>query len=102
MFLGYDKLLVGPDDVGGICPASTYMWRGQCCCGASCCWDQCDWSTPPATCIQEVPDSRWIFNTNLVYYQAFKSTAGFNNSTPIKTVFPQSEEPFRFNTKGEI
>ena len=62
--------------MGGICPSPTDFWNNQCCCGAACCWDQCDWSLPPTDCLQGVPNSKWIFNSNLGYYQAFQSTAG--------------------------
>ena len=70
----YNKLLFGPNDVGGsnTCPSSTYLWNSQCCCGSGCCWDQCDWQSPPPNCIKDVPDSKWVFNDKLGYYQAYK------------------------------
>jgi len=70
---GYDKLLTGPDDVGGICPRSTYQFFDECCCGGGCCWNSCATSSPPTNCLQGVSNSKWIFNCNLGYYQAFQS-----------------------------
>ena len=69
----YNKLLFGPNDVVGgsnTCPSSTYLWNSQCCCGSGCCWDQCGSNDP--NCIEDVPDSKWVFNDNLGYYQAYK------------------------------
>ena len=67
----YNKLLFGPNDVvNNICPTKTSLWNGQCCCGTGCCWDQCDWQTPPTDCIQDVPASEWV--KTLGYYQAYK------------------------------
>jgi hypothetical protein len=72
----YNKLLFGPNDVVGdnnnTCPSSTYLWNSQCCCGSGCCWDQCDWPSPPPNCIKQVFDSQWVFNDKLGYYQAYK------------------------------
>ena len=52
----------------------TYLWNKQCCCEADCCWDHCDLATPPEKCLQGVQNSKWIFNNNLGYYQAFQHT----------------------------
>ena len=69
----YNKLLFGPNDVvNNICPTKTSLWNGGCCCGTDCCWDRCDWQTPPPDCIEDVPDSKWVFNDKLGYYQAYK------------------------------
>ena len=66
--------MVGPDDVPGAgCPSNTKFWNNQCCCGDGCCWDQCDWSTPPTGCLQGVSKSKWFFNNDLGYHQAFQS-----------------------------
>ena len=80
--LGYNKPLFGPDDAGGSCPNPSYLWNAQCCCGANCCWDECDlfyfswwnYSLSTTDCLKGVPDSKWIFNSNLGYYQAFQFT----------------------------
>jgi len=73
---GYKKLLIGPDEPWDfICPDPTYRRRlrsMKCCCGNGCCWDQCDWSSPPSNCLQEVPNSKWIYNSSLGYYQAYE------------------------------
>ena len=68
--------MIGPGDVGGTCPSPTDLWKNQCCCEADCCWDQCELSSPPTNCLQEVPNSKWIFNKNLGYHQAFKLISG--------------------------
>ena len=62
--------------MGGICPSTANSWNNQCCCGDNCCWDQCEMSSPPTNCLQGVSNSKWIFNSNLGYYQAFQSTSG--------------------------
>ena len=33
-------------------------------------------SSPPTNCLQGVSNSKWIFNSNLGFYQAFQSTSG--------------------------
>ena len=71
---GLKRLMFGPKDSGGKCPSQTNLWNKQCCCGANCCWDHCEWSKPPANCLKGVPNSQWIFNNNLGYYQAFQNT----------------------------
>ena len=77
-FSGIGKLLSGPSDAGGVCPAPSYQYRegGEdfCCCEHSCCWRRCAKSSPPVNCLQEIPNSRWIFNDQLGYYQAFSGT----------------------------
>ena len=45
-----------------------------CCCGDACCWDKCRYETPPADCLQSIPNSQWIFSEELGYFQAFKGT----------------------------
>ena len=75
------RLLFGPKDSGGKCPSPTKLWNKQCCCGANCCWDHCEWSKPPANCLKGVRNSQWIFNNNLGYYQAFQNTGIF--LTPV-------------------
>ena len=74
---GLKRLMFGPKDSGGKCPSQTKLWNKQCCCGANCCWDHCEWSKPPANCLRGVPNSQWIFNNNLGYYQAFETTGIF-------------------------
>ena len=70
----------GPNDSSGECP-SPARWstkNKECCCRPSCCFDKCteygQWSIPPEDCLQGVQNSKWIFNNNLGYYQAFQHT----------------------------
>ena len=52
---------------------STQLWNNQCCCGGSggCCWDQCDWSTPPTNCLDGIPSAQWILIQEEGFYAAF-------------------------------
>ena len=79
-FLG--ELLIGPNDVGGQCPSSTYQYNapgicsdGCCCCGAGSCWDKCDYT--PADCIKDVTNSEWRYVEELGYYRAFRKSGKF-------------------------
>ena len=79
-FLG--ELLIGPNDVGGQCPSSTYQYNapgicsdGCCCCGAGCCWDKCDYT--PGDCIEDVANSEWRYVEELGYYRAFRKLGIF-------------------------
>ena len=83
---GYKKLLFGPNDSGGKCPSKTKLWNKQCCCGANCCWDHCEWSKPPANCLKGVQNSQWIFNKKLGYYQAFQNTGICNIFNPSYSI----------------
>ena len=78
LFSDIGKLLSGPSDAGGVCPAPSYQYRegGEdfCCCEHSCCWRRCAKASPPVNCLQEIPNSRWTFNDQLGYYQAFSGT----------------------------
>ena len=78
LFLGLGKLLSGPSDTGGVCPSPTYQYSegGEdfCCCESNCCWSRCTKSSPPVNCIQGIPNSQWIFNNQLGYFQAVNST----------------------------
>ena len=64
-------------DVGGECPSPSYLYEyagvDYCCCGDGCCWNECSYSTPPADCLQNVPDSQWIYSEDLGYFQAWQS-----------------------------
>ena len=75
LFLGFGKLLSGPSDAGGVCPAPAYKYgeggKDFCCCENSCCWIGCFKASPPVNCLQELPNGRWIFNDQLGYYEAF-------------------------------
>ena len=69
----------GPYDVGGTCPAPSYLHRSGlkdgCCCDSDyhCCWDSCNLENPPKDCLLGVPNSEWVKNETFGYYQAFKS-----------------------------
>ena len=79
MFLMFSDLhlLSGPSDVGGQCTAPSLIYReggvDYCCCGNACCWDRCTYSTPPQECLQNVPNSQWIYSEDLGYFQAFQT-----------------------------
>ena len=70
------SLLNGPSDIGGKCPSPTYVYYHQgidyCCCGHGCCWERCILSKPPAQCLQNVTNSKWIYSKELGYFQAFQ------------------------------
>ena len=70
--------LRGPENNGGECPSSTFYWNHQCCCGGNCCWDQCDYDTPPKNCLQEMSGAKWIFRPEKGYYGAFIPGKCFN------------------------
>merc|ERR1719483_1526239 len=68
------ELVIGPNDVGGQCPSSTYQYNapgicrnGCCCCGPNCCWDKCDYA--PEDCIKDVENSEWRYVKELGYYR---------------------------------
>ena len=76
------ELLIGPNDVGGQCPSSTYQYNAQgfcedgcCCCANNCCWDKCDYA--PADCIKDVENSEWRYVEKLGYYRAFRKSGKF-------------------------
>ena len=68
-------IVVGPSDVGGTCPANSYLFveggKEFCCCGKMCCWKRCTWSQPPINCLPA--GAKWIYNEELGYYQVKKS-----------------------------
>ena len=59
----------GPENNGGFCPSPSYEWNHQCCCGGGCCWDQCDYSSPPTNCLDGIPNAQWNYFGS--YYAAF-------------------------------
>ena len=70
---------------GSSCPTDGGLYGNTCCCGAACCWDNCRWSSPPTNCLQGVPNSKWIWNSNRDWYQAFQATEGtmYNLFNPL-------------------
>ena len=80
---GTGKLLSGPSDAGGVCPAPAYKYgeAGEdfCCCESGCCWNKCTFSSPPVNCLQGIPNTQWNFNGQLGYFQAFKGMYLCNN-----------------------
>ena len=72
VLLDNENIISGPSDVGGTCPANTYLYEegGEefCCCGDECCWDICRWSQPPINCLPRL-GTEWIHNELLGYYQ---------------------------------
>ena len=82
MYVFSGVLLIGPNDVGGQCPSSTYHYTkpgicsdGCCCCSPYCCWDKCDYA--PADCIKDVENSEWRYVEELGYYRAFRKSGKF-------------------------
>ena len=90
-----EKPIVGPSDVGGFCPGSTYFYPGglggknNCCCHdlggtvlVGCCWDNCRLTRnsymPPQQCLSGVPGAKWKYNGKLGYYQAVISNGMFD------------------------
>ena len=61
----------GPSDFNGECPLTSYEFNNKCCCSAGCCWNKCTLSEPPKYCIENVPDSMWVFNKDQGYFEAF-------------------------------
>ena len=74
MFLLDLDLLFGPSDVGGQCPTPTFKYGDKCCCSNGCCWEKCVRSTPPKECLQNVPNSQWIYSEDLHYFQAYQTS----------------------------
>ena len=76
-FLGPYHQIFGPSDVGGQCPMPSYKYREEgidyCCCGSGCCWNRCTRKTPPDDCLQNIPNSQWIYTEDHDYFQAFQS-----------------------------
>ena len=74
--LGNLKPLIGPSDVGGQCPSPTFPYGSgkYCCCANGCCWSGCTFTEPPADCLQNVPNSYWIYSQDLGVYQAMQGT----------------------------
>ena len=96
-----DKLLIGPNDVGGQCPSSTYQYNdggicsnGCCCCGHACCWNRCDYA--PAHCITDVENSEWRYVDVLGYYRAFINSGKFIQCIRLK----ENVQYLRFNILG--
>ena len=75
VLLDSEKIITGPSDVGGTCPANSYLYgeggKEFCCCGKMCCWKRCSWSQPPINCLPA--GAKWIYNDLLGYYQVKKS-----------------------------
>ena len=68
--------LVGQKDVGGNCPSPTHKYNDQCCCENGCCWGNCRKDNPPQSCLDGVPDSRWIKDNEKGYYVAVRNWKG--------------------------
>ena len=75
-------MLTGHLDVGGSCPKNTYQYSEiHCCCGIQsegiqCCWNKCTWEVPPENCLEEVPNSQWVYHVRLGYYIAMQNWKG--------------------------
>ena len=68
-----EAFLVGPKDVGGRCPSGSHKYRKHCCCVSGCCWGKCTKEKPPPNCLEGVPNSQWVFNSDKVFYQAVRN-----------------------------
>ena len=68
-FLG-NVFPLSASDVGDQCPKPLFHYGDSCCCQANCCLDNCTISTPPNECLQNIPNSEWIFLKQLGYFRA--------------------------------
>ena len=68
-----EAFLFGPKDVGGRCPSGSHKYRKNCCCASGCCWGKCTKEKPPTNCLERVPNSQWVFNSDKVFYQAVRN-----------------------------
>ena len=68
-----EKFLVGPKDFGGSCPSPAHKYGHSCCCEAACCWGNCRKDNPPQSCLDGVPNSQWVYNTEKLRYQAVRN-----------------------------
>ena len=68
-----ETFLVGQKDVDGNCPSPTHKYRDHCCCEGGCCWNQCPKDKANQSCLQGVPSSQWVFNTEKLWYQAVRN-----------------------------
>ena len=72
-----EHFLIGPKDVGGSCPSPSYVYKfDQCCCSDNCCWSDCRKNKPPKKCINGVPNSQWVFNSDKMVYEAVRNFKG--------------------------
>ena len=65
-----ETFLVGPMDFDGFCPEPSHKYGKSCCCAAGCCWSNCRKSNPPQSCLDGVPNSQWVYNTEKLRYKA--------------------------------
>ena len=68
-----ETFLKDDKDVGGSCPSPTHKYGDNCCCEGGCCWDKCPKNKASQICLQGVPNSQWIFNTEKLWYQAVRN-----------------------------
>ena len=68
-----EKFLVGPKDFGGSCPSPAHKYGHSCCCEAACCWGNCRKDNPPQSCLDGVPNSQWVYNTEKLRYQVVRN-----------------------------
>ena len=89
-------MLTGPPDVGGSCPYTTYQQNEiHCCCKfasmSDCCWSKCTIEPPPENCLEEVPNSQWVYHVRLGYYFAMQNWKGDSIVGIHKNEFPCPE-----------
>ena len=86
-------LLSGPYDVGGQCPSPSYEYVHDgvdyCCCDNECCWDKCSLSPPPEECLENIPNSQWVYSKEHGYFQAFQT----RGNTYVILQFSSSSKP---------
>ena len=68
-----ETFLDGPKDFGGSCPSPSHKYRNHCCCESGCCWNGCKKDKPPQSCLDGVPNSQWVFNKDILYFQAVRN-----------------------------
>merc|ERR1719414_1184146 len=89
-------LISGPQDVGGKCPSSIQTYQETCCCGNSCCWDNCRWDNPPDDCLNTIPNSKWIWNEELGYYQAVQSSKLLSGPQDVGGICPNPDSSYSY------
>ena len=91
-FLG-NVFPLSASDVGDQCPKPLFHYGDSCCCQANCCLDNCTISTPPNECLQNIPNSEWIFLKQLGYFRAVGGKEVLNKTDkPVSKSYVSTEQ----------